>query len=119
MIADVRELTPELALIFRVTHVNNLPWILGNGLHSKASDMQDPDFVEIGNRDLIQRRPAKRVLVGPGETLDSGTRSTDSEPRERAITLGLDPLVGRRPRRRRSRLAYVGTNVRAHRRIVS
>ena len=70
VIADMHELTPELALIFRATHVDNLPWILGNGLHCKASDVKDPDFVEIGNRDLIKKRPAKLVPVAQGETLD-------------------------------------------------
>ncbi len=65
----MRELTPERGLIFRLTHVDNLRWILANGLHCKASKTQDPNFVQIGNSDLIQRRPAKCVSVPPGETL--------------------------------------------------
>ena len=69
MIVNVRELTPQLALIFRLTHVSNLPWIVTNGLHCRASEVQDPDFVEIGNRDLIQRRPATLVPIAPYGTL--------------------------------------------------
>ena len=69
MIVDLGELTPELALIFRLTHVDNLPWILTNGLHCRTSEVQDPDFVEIGNRDLIERRPQRRVPFAPDRTL--------------------------------------------------
>ena len=57
MISNVNELTPERALIFRLTHADNLSWILDHGLHCKASDVLDPNFVEIGNEDLILKRP--------------------------------------------------------------
>lgn len=69
VISDLHELTPKQALIFRLTHIDNLPWILNNGVHCKASDAQDPNFVEIGNKDLIQKRPARQVPVAPRETL--------------------------------------------------
>ena len=49
-------LSPEKALIFRITHIANVPWILANGLHCRSSAAQDPDFVEIGNPDLIDKR---------------------------------------------------------------
>ena len=42
-------LSPEKALIFRITHIANAPWILANGLHCRSSAAQDPDFEEIGN----------------------------------------------------------------------
>ena len=70
MLSNVSELTPERALIFRVTHVDNLPWTLDHGLHCKASGVQDPNFVEIGNTDLIRKRPMRTVPVAPGRTLD-------------------------------------------------
>ena len=70
VISDLRELTPEKALIFRVTHIDNVPWILANGLHCSTSEVQDPHFVAIGNPDLIQKRTIKQVPVGPGGTLD-------------------------------------------------
>ena len=62
-------LNAEKALIFRITHINNVPWILRNGLHCKNSDARDPNFVRIGNLELIQRRTARNVPVPPGGTL--------------------------------------------------
>lgn len=63
------ELTPENGLIFRITHRENLPWILRNGLHSRNSASQDPDFRAIGNQDLIRRRHGQEVRVAPYGTL--------------------------------------------------
>ena len=40
-------LTPEKALIFRITDKDNIPWILGNGLHCRNSNHLDPNFVTI------------------------------------------------------------------------
>ncbi len=62
-------LDKERAGIFRITHIRNMPWILRNGLHCKNSDIRDPDFVRIGNMELIQRRSSKSVPVPPGGTL--------------------------------------------------
>jgi len=62
-------LNPEKALIFRITHIANLPWILGNGLHCNSAPVSDPDCVQIGNRDLIARRGTRAVPIPPGGTL--------------------------------------------------
>lgn len=62
-------LNPEKALIFRVTHVQNVRWILRNGLHCKNSNVIDPAFVRIGNLELIQKRESRDVPVPPGGTL--------------------------------------------------
>lgn len=62
-------LNPEKALIWRIVHRDNLPWILCNGLHCKNSVTQDPDYVAIGNADLIDRRGHRAVPVAPGGTL--------------------------------------------------
>ncbi|HEY6347162.1 MAG TPA: DUF4433 domain-containing protein [Bryobacteraceae bacterium] len=62
-------LNPEKALIFRITHRDNVPWILANGLHAKNGTRSDPNFSPIGNRDLIQRRTHHPVPGGPGGTL--------------------------------------------------
>lgn len=70
VIDSVSELTPEKALIFRVTHVDNVAWILDHGLHCRTSALQDPNFVSIGNPDLIQERQRQRVPIAPGGTLD-------------------------------------------------
>ncbi|MCY4638113.1 MAG: DUF4433 domain-containing protein [Acidobacteria bacterium] len=70
VIDSVSELTPEKALIFRVTHIDNVAWILDHGLHCRASALQDQNFVPIGNPDLIQERRRQRVPIAPGDTLD-------------------------------------------------
>ena len=51
--------------IFRMTHIDNVPFILRNGLWSKLSAFQDPSFKAIGNADIIGRRTNKRVVVIP------------------------------------------------------
>jgi hypothetical protein len=62
-------LTPERGLIFRITHVANLPWLLANGLHCAQSAVLDPNFVAIGNADLIGKRSNRPVPIPPGGTL--------------------------------------------------
>lgn len=63
------QLGPEKALIFRIIHINNIEWILNNGLHCKNTGLLDPNYVEIGNSDLIARRAHRIVPVPPGGTL--------------------------------------------------
>jgi|SRR5215218_1829987 len=62
-------LIPEKALIFRATHRSNLPWVLANGLHSRSSVRQDPNFVAIGNTEVIARRQKREVPIPPGGDL--------------------------------------------------
>lgn len=63
------KLNPENALIWRIVHRNNLRWILDNGLHCANSPMQAPNYMAIGNADLIDRRKHREVPVAPGGTL--------------------------------------------------
>lgn len=62
-------LNPQKALIFRITHVSNVAWILANGLHCSNSAHSDPNYVPIGNSEIITRRGARAVPVPPGGTL--------------------------------------------------
>lgn len=62
-------LNQEKALIFRITHAENLGWILDNGLHARNSEKKDPQFTNIGNSDLINKRNGRTVPVEPGGTL--------------------------------------------------
>src|SRR6266849_5957268 len=62
-------LTPEKALIFSIIHLVNVPWILANGLHCSSSNQSDPNYVQIGNGEIITRRAARVVPVAPGGTL--------------------------------------------------
>jgi hypothetical protein len=62
-------LNPEKALIFRICHRDNLPWILDNGLHARNGIVFDPNYRNIGNPDLIDKRSRRVVPVPPGGTL--------------------------------------------------
>lgn len=62
-------LTPQNALIFRITHRSNVPWILENGLHCGTSTVQDPNFISIGNPEIIERRRGRVVEIAPGGAL--------------------------------------------------
>lgn len=56
--------------IFRMTHIDNVPFIVQNGLWSKLSPVQDPNFIPIGNPDIIDKRTNKFVvLIPPGGVL--------------------------------------------------
>jgi len=61
---------PAPTFIFRITHHRNLPWILEHGVHCRTSPGQDPDFVNIGNRDLIDHRATRPVPCAPGGCLN-------------------------------------------------
>ncbi|NIA13550.1 MAG: DUF4433 domain-containing protein [Nitrospiraceae bacterium] len=60
------KLSPDQALLFRIVHVKNMPWILEHGLHCRNSKCIDPGFVNIGNVDLIGKRNPRSVPVDPG-----------------------------------------------------
>lgn len=56
--------------IYRMTHIDNVPFIVQNGLWSKLSQVQDPNFIPIGNPDIIGKRTNKCVeVVPPGGVL--------------------------------------------------
>lgn len=63
-------LGPEQARIFRITHIDNVPWILRNGLHCPSSATRDPGFVTIGNPDIIGKRTSKCAPMPPGGVLE-------------------------------------------------
>lgn len=45
-----RKLNPDKALIFRIVHIDNVPWILKQGgLYARSSSQQDPNYVNIGS----------------------------------------------------------------------
>src|ERR1700730_1341437 len=63
------DLTPAKALIFRITHISNVPWLLDHGLHCPSSEIRDATFRRIGNLDLIAKRVNRVVPIAPGGTL--------------------------------------------------
>lgn len=58
-------LNPEKALIWRIVHRDNLPWILDNGLHCGNSAIKSPVWVHIGNSELISKRASHAVPLAP------------------------------------------------------
>ncbi|MCK7545182.1 DUF4433 domain-containing protein [Marinobacter bryozoorum] len=64
-----KDLTPEKALIFRITHRRNLPWVFDNGIHCRSSVQQDQGFVSIGNQELIEGRKERTVPMEPSGVL--------------------------------------------------
>lgn len=50
------ELNPRKALIFRIVHIKNIPWIFDNGLHCGNSKKKSSDWIPIGNLELTACR---------------------------------------------------------------
>lgn len=63
------DLTPEKGLLFRITHVRNLAWLLAHGMPCVDSGIRDPDFVEIGKASLIEDRKSRKIKIPPYGTL--------------------------------------------------
>jgi hypothetical protein len=64
-----KDLNPEKAFVFRILHRDNLRWTLSNGLHCAKAQLRDPNFVPIGNADLISRRRVRELPAPHGGTL--------------------------------------------------
>ena len=66
----MKDLNPQLARIFRIVHISNVPWILDHGgLHCQNSVDRDPNYVNIGNVSLIDKRTRRYVPIPPGGPL--------------------------------------------------
>jgi hypothetical protein len=64
-----KDLNPAKALIFRIMHRSNVPWMLDHGVHCRNSNEVDPNYVNIGNPDLIEKRRVHPVRHKMGGTL--------------------------------------------------
>jgi hypothetical protein len=66
----MKDLNPQRALIFRIVHTSNVPWIFDHGgLHCQNSAVLDPNYVNIGNPSLINKRTHRDVPIPPGGRL--------------------------------------------------
>ena len=54
-------LNPDKALIFRIVHVDNIPWLLDHGLHCGNGSVKSDQWIHIGNADLISQRAVHKV----------------------------------------------------------
>lgn len=64
------KLNLEKALIWRIVHRDNLPWILDNGLHCGNSTVKAPGWTSIGSQELIDKRSNHPVSIEPGGMLN-------------------------------------------------
>jgi hypothetical protein len=62
-------LNSENARIFRISHVNSVPWILDHGFHCASSEIKDPAYVQIGKPELIHARADWSIGKAPGGKL--------------------------------------------------
>src|SRR5262245_3102156 len=62
-------LSADEARIFRITHIDNVPWILDHGIHCTKSKVQDPNFIPIGKQEVIDKRRNHPVEIDPFGTL--------------------------------------------------
>jgi hypothetical protein len=63
------KLNPKKALIWRIVHRDNLAWILDNGLACANADVLAPNYINIGNAALIDKRRQREVPIAPHGTL--------------------------------------------------
>ncbi len=63
-------LNPTKALIWRIVHRHNMPWILDNGLHCGNSPLKARNWVHIGNAELIDKRARHPVPLPPAGFLN-------------------------------------------------
>lgn len=57
-------------LIYRITHFKNLEFTLLNGLCCRNSTNADPDYINIGHRNLIEKRGRRSVPLKPHGVLN-------------------------------------------------
>lgn len=62
-------LAADQALVFRISHRDNVEWTLRHGLHCRNSALQNSRYVRIGNAHIIETRRAHPVPCAPGGTL--------------------------------------------------
>lgn len=64
------DLNPQKALIWRIIHRDNVPWVLDNGLYCGNSAVRAPNWISIGNPELISKRATHPVQLPPGGLLN-------------------------------------------------
>ncbi len=61
--------------VYRMTHIDNVPYILQHGITHKNSISSNPDFITIGDVSLINTRTSKQVSVDNGDFSNFGAPS--------------------------------------------
>ena len=62
-------LCAEKALVWRLVHLDNVPWLLEHGLPCASAESLASSYTAIGNEELIAKRRTIEVSRSPGGTL--------------------------------------------------
>jgi hypothetical protein len=68
-VAELAGFLPVLAYDGSSTYLHNMAWMLRHGMHCRSSTTRDPNFMRIGNAELIEKRQAHTVPIPPGGLL--------------------------------------------------
>lgn len=63
-------LNAEYAFIWRITHCDNLPWLIQNGLQCANTTTPCSHWLTIGNKELISKRNSRNVPIKSGGVLN-------------------------------------------------
>lgn len=58
-------ITQEKGYIFRITAIQNLPFVLTHGILCRNYAPSDPNFINIGEGDIIEKRDKKQIEIAP------------------------------------------------------
>lgn len=56
---------PESTLIYRIVHIENMAYLLENGLYNRSQSKANPEYINIGDGVLIEQRQTFPVGVDP------------------------------------------------------
>jgi len=56
---------PDIVRVYRIVHVDNVEYILKNGLFTRHHPRADPDYINIGDTELITKRNNYSVKINP------------------------------------------------------
>jgi hypothetical protein len=56
---------PNVVYGYRILHYKNLPFILQNGIYCPASNVKDTNYINIGKKDIINKRETKLIEIHP------------------------------------------------------
>ena len=56
---------PDNIILYRIVHINNLQFILQNGMFTRHHPLSDPQYLNIGDSTLIAQRNTYPVGINP------------------------------------------------------
>lgn len=56
---------PNIVRVFRIVHIDNLHYLLSNGMFTKSHKGADPGYINIGDSGLISQRNTYPVGINP------------------------------------------------------